>query len=207
MNDDEGLKGLHFKDAITGRPPCDFCQNPAHVSLNLFRGLVAAETLNACHTCMDKSRKLGDKLSRCSRLRITSYATGQHTTGAPSQVRALLETLKPQQGFKTITSAIRITTGRNWSRLLVCAACQESISPEAPGFVRWATNEEGKFHSIRLFHRECCTDPGHTQGAHHWADLESLEELDRSNFTVTTAELLDQIAKKWQMLTEYSTEG
>ena len=206
MNEDEGLKGLHFKDAITGRPPCDFCQNHADVSLNLFRGLVAAESVNACHTCMEKSRRLGEKVAGCSRVRITSYATGQHTTGPPTQVHALLKTLKPQKGFKTITSAIRITTGSNRSRLLVCAACQESISPEAPGFVRWATDEAGKYHSLRLFHRECCTDPGQTHGAHHWADLESLDELDRSDFTITSAELLDQIAKKWKMLTEYSTE-
>ena len=205
MKEDEGLKNLHFKEAQANRPLCHFCSEHADYKLSLFRGVLASDDLNVCRSCIENETDVGVAIADASRVRIVSYDTGRYTTGAPDKLQALLRTLMPQRGFKTITSAIRIAAGKPKERILMCAACREAISPETPGFVRWAMDENGKFHSIRLFHLECWTNPGKTAAPDEWADLDRIEKLDRSRFTLSAVEILDQIEKKWKLLNEYAT--
>lgn len=184
-------------------PRCGFCRAPADIQITFFSGLVVSgDPANACLQCVKNSQRLKDRLLEVSHVRLVSWITGQKTTGSPERMEALLGLLKPRSGFKSITAAIRITSGSARGSPLSCAACQEAITPEAPGTVRWSKGKEGLFHSVRLFHTDCCTDPaGRPAGIGLWEEIDHLPGLDRTRFTPVASEMLDQIQKLWDEVT------
>lgn len=194
------MKNNEFKDAIENKPTCSFCSSNADFSLAVFEGIIASAKINVCGACMTDFKRMEERTAKASRVRITSYTTGRNATGTPARLRYLLESLTPRQGFKSITSAIRITADSTQGNLLVCTACRDSISPQAPGFLSWTTDDKGKFHSIRLFHGDCRTNPGKTTEPTEWVDLNEIEDLDRARFTIAAGEMVDQIQQKWKQL-------
>lgn len=202
QNGDETATGSDRLREESGPPSCCYCTNHAEVSITCFKGLSASESIDACMRCVSRNPELAERVAGSRRIRVVSYATGQHATGPASRLSSLLAMLKPRHGYKSITSAIRITTGRSArSSELVCAACQEPVTPEAPGIVRWGEDEHGKYHSVRVFHSECCTDPGGVAQSRLWERLDDLADLDRTRFTLVAAEMIEQIDAAWKRMT------
>jgi hypothetical protein len=182
-------------------PDCHFCNGAADLELTLFTTIKATETVDVCLRCAENHRGLAERVSNANRVRLLSHATGQRATGPAHRLQNLIALLKPHQGYKSITSAIRITTGRAYQSTLLCAACQEPITPESPGIARWGKNEQGRFHAVRLFHKECCTDPGGSdKSKSFWKDIEELDEVELELFTVAAAEMITQIKRAWQKM-------
>ncbi len=200
MSHEEDLKNRSFKEAIENKPVCSLCSSAADYSMAVFEGIIVSKTLDVCFGCTADRRRMEETMANAARVRITSYTSGHHATGTPDKLNYLVESLTPRKGFRSITSAIRTAANQTERKILVCAACSEPISPRAPGFLRWTTDDNKEFHSIRLFHQNCWTNPGKTAGENEWADLEGIEKLDRSLFTIAAGEMLDQIEKKWKQL-------
>lgn len=186
-------------------PSCDYCRAVSDVQVTFFDGLTASPEAptNVCMRCIQGNARFSSRLSKCKHVRLVSWSTGQQSTGVPERLDKLLGMLKARSGFKTITSAIRITTGRSRMSTLTCAACQDAISLTAPGLLRWSTRQDGKYHSVRLFHKECFTVPtGPSSVPGLWEELDNIHKIDRTHFSLVAAELLDQIQKQWEEMKE-----
>ncbi len=171
---------------------CDFCRTDAQYEVLFFSRLKAAgPPVHICTRCVERSARFEDMLAKAVRVRVTNLATGKHSMGRPEHLKNLITLLDPTGRFKTITSAVRITAGSADTSEMICSRCRKPLSPDNPGAVCW-TVKEGTRQSLRIYHIDCLPEEALTRGT--WMDIEHLEDLDQSSFSLAAQELLAQIS-------------
>ena len=183
----------HSSSDRTENPICDFCRTDAQYQVQFFSRLKpSGPPVHVCMRCIERSARFEDMLNEAVRVRVTSLITGKHSTGRPERFKQLVSLLDPTGRFKTITSAVRITAGTADTTDLTCSRCRKPMSPDTPGAVAW-TVKDGSRQALRVYHIDCLPEDALARGT--WMDLEHIEDLDRSSFSLTARELLEQIGR------------
>lgn len=186
MNGDEPTTRIH--------PPCDFCRLDAHYGIEFFSHIRRrGPIVHACARCLERNARLRDMLGEARFIRITSLVTGKKAMGRPQELQRLIQNLEPTGRFRTITSAIRLAAESDHDSGLVCTRCRKPIHEHAPGAVAWSLRPDGTRHSVRVYHIDCL--PEDAVFGKTCVELEHIESLDDSTFSLPARELLRQIRR------------